>query len=154
VQVGLLLKDQLRRVGIELEPSSIDAAILFGDRLPNGGFDIAAFSWVGLPFAVSASRDIYVTGAGGNYGRFADPEVDELFRRGTAELDPARSSALANEIDRKLWESLPSIPLYQRATFLAWRDDLRNVVQNITAQGPLWNAETWGFAAGAARTGP
>jgi peptide/nickel transport system substrate-binding protein len=64
-----------------------------------------------------------------------------------AELDPARAAALANQVDRKLWEELPSIPLYQRPTFLAWRGTLRNVVENPTLEGPLWNAESWAFVA-------
>ena len=125
----------------------VDGQTLFGDRLPNGGFDIAGFSWVGGPFAVSGSRDIYVTEGGQNWSRFSDPEVDALFEQAMAELDPTRSTELANQIDRKLWEGLPSIPLYQRPTFLAWRGTVRNVVENPTLEGPLWNAESWAFAA-------
>jgi peptide/nickel transport system substrate-binding protein len=146
-QAGELLQDQLARAGIDLELRPTAPETLFGDQLPDGGFDIAAFAWIGNPFTVSASRDTYVTGGGGNYGRFSDPEVDALFERATAELDPERSAALANQIDRRLWEGLPSIPLYQRATILAWRDGLRNVTENPTTEGPLWNAESWAFAA-------
>jgi peptide/nickel transport system substrate-binding protein len=146
---GELLQDQLAKVGIGLAAGPVDPGMLFGEQLPDGGFDIAGFAWVGGPFAVSGNRDIYVTGGGGNYGRFSDPEVDALFEQATAELDPARSTALANQIDRRLWEGLPVIPLYQRPTFLAWRDTLRNVVENPSNEGPLWNAESWAFAADA-----
>jgi peptide/nickel transport system substrate-binding protein len=146
VQIGLLLQDQLTKAGIALEIHNTSAEDLIGDRLPHGNFDLAEFAWVGTPFAVSASREIYVTEGGGNYGGFADPEVDALFERATAELDPARSAALANQIDQRLWEGLPSIPLSQRPTFIAWRDTLRNVVDNPSVEGPLWNAEAWGYA--------
>jgi peptide/nickel transport system substrate-binding protein len=153
-QVGELLQDQLAKVGIDLELRPTDPGTLFGDQLPDGGFDIAAFAWVGGPAAVSGSRDTYVTGGGANYGRFSDPEVDALFEQATAELDPDRSIALANQIDRRLWEGLHSIPLYQRATILAWRDTLRNVTENATTEGPLWNAESWAFAAEPADPAP
>jgi peptide/nickel transport system substrate-binding protein len=153
-QAGELLQDQLARVGIGLELRPTAGNVLFGDQLPGGGFDIAAFAWVGNPFTVSGNRDTYVTGSDLNYGRFSDPEVDALFERATAELDPDRSAALANQIDRRLWEGLPSIPLYQRATILAWRDTLRNVTENPTTEGPLWNAESWGFAAGTPAPAP
>jgi peptide/nickel transport system substrate-binding protein len=153
-QAGELLQDQLARVGIDLELRPTAPDTLFVDQLPDGGFDIAAFAWVGNPFTVSGNRDTYVTGAGLNYGGFSDPEVDALFERATAELDPDRSAALANQIDRRLWEGLPSIPLYQRATILAWRDTLRNVSENPTTEGPLWNAESWAFAAGTADPAP
>jgi peptide/nickel transport system substrate-binding protein len=147
-QAGELLQDQLARVGIDLELRPTAPETLFGDQLPDGGFDIAGFAWVGGPAAVSGNRDTYVTGGGVNWGGFSDPEIDVLFERAIAELDPDRSTALANQIDRRLWERLPSIPLYQRATILAWRDTLRNVTENPTTEGPLWNAESWAFAAG------
>jgi len=145
VELGLLLQDQLRKAGIALEIHNPTVEELFGDRLPQGNFDLVEFAWIGTPFAVSANRDIYTTGGGSNYGRFTDPAIDELFQRATAELDPGRSAALANQIDRRLWEGLPSIPLFQRPTFIAWRDTLRNVADNHTVEGPLWNAETWAY---------
>ncbi len=145
VQLGFLLQDQLRKAGIALEIRNPTVQELFGDRLPHGNFDLVEFAWIGTPFAVSANRDIYTTGDGSNYGRFTDPTVDELFQRATAELDPGKSAALANRIDRRLWEGLPSIPLFQRPTFIAWRDTLRNVTDNHTVEGPLWNAETWAY---------
>ena len=122
------------------------AAELFEDRLPHGNFDVVEFAWIGTPFAASANRDIHVTEGGGNFGGFADPMSNALFDRATAKLDPARAAALANQIDRRLWEGLPSIPLSQRPTFIAWRDTLRNVVDNPSIEGPLWNAEAWGYA--------
>jgi peptide/nickel transport system substrate-binding protein len=146
VQLGLLLQDQLKKAGIALEIHNAPAQELFGDRLPQGNFDLVEFAWVGTPFAVSGNRDIYTTKGASNYGGFTDAEVDALFQRATAELDPARSAALANQIDRRLWEGLPSIPLFQRPTFMAWRDTLRNVADNHTVEGPLWNAETWAYA--------
>jgi len=146
VQLGLLLQDQLQKAGIALELHNASAEELFGDRLPHGNFDLVEFAWIGTPFAVAANRDIYVTEGGGNYGGFADPEVDALFEEATAELDPARAAALANQIDERLWEGLPSIPLSQRPTFIAWRDTLRNVEDNPSVEGPLWNAEAWGYA--------
>jgi peptide/nickel transport system substrate-binding protein len=146
LQLGLLLQDQLKRAGITLEIHNVPAEKLFGDRLPNGNFDLIEFAWIGNPFAISANRDLYTTNSALNYGGFSDPEVDRLFEQATAELDPTRSATLANQIDRKLWEGLPSIPLFQRPTFIAWRDTLRNVAENPSLEGPLWNAEAWGYA--------
>ena len=51
---------------------------------------------------------------------------------------------IGNEIDRRLWAQLPTIPLYQVPGFLAWRQDLVNVEPNTTQAGPFWNAGTWG----------
>jgi peptide/nickel transport system substrate-binding protein len=146
VEAGVLLQDQLGKAGIALKIEKVPVNVLFGDRLPDGNFDLVEFGWLGNPYSVSSSRDVYVTRGTGNYGRFADPEVDALFEQATAALDPERSAALANQIDRKLWEGLPSIPLFQRPTFIAWRATLRNVTENPSSEGPLWNAEAWGYA--------
>jgi hypothetical protein len=126
----------------------------------------------GLPFApaVEALRDLVGQLGVEPVRALAGPSWPELARLLPALGDPDRDgpagaaaeatgqvrlfelvlgllAALANQIDRKLWEGLPSIPLYQQPTFLAWRETLRNVVENPTLEGPLWNAESWAFAA-------
>ena len=143
---GVLLQDQLAKAGIRLELASAPFAAFFGEWVDKGNFDIADFSWTGNPFVVSGSQDAYRTDGTGNHGRFSDPEVDELFRRAAGELDPARAADIGNEIDRRLWAQLPSIPLYPLPGFLAWRQDLVNVEHNTTTEGPFWNVGTWGFA--------
>ena len=72
--------------------------------------------------------------------------LEDYVRRrvGKADYQEVKSPLL---IDRKLWDGVHSIPLYQRPTCLAWRGPLRNVVENPTLEGPLWNAESWAFAA-------
>jgi len=143
---GELLQAQLARAGIDLQVRRAPNPQFFG-WVDDGNFDIADFAWRGNPFVLSGSQDVYRTGGVGNYGGFADPMVDDLFRRAVGELDPARAAALGNEIDQRLWGQLPSIPLYQLPGILAWREDLVNVEHNPTNEGPFWNAVTWGFAA-------
>jgi peptide/nickel transport system substrate-binding protein len=142
---GVLLQAQLAEAGVRVEISAA-RSLNFFDRLYDGDFDIADFSWTGNPFVLSGSEETYRTAGASNPGRFSDPEVDELFRRAAGELDPARAADIGNEIDRRLWAQLPSIPLYQPPGFLAWRQDLANVEHNTTTEGPFWNAGTWGYA--------
>ena len=143
--VGLLLQAQLKRAGIDLRIANTKADTLFGEWLPHGNFDLAEFAWIGTPFAVSSNPDIYRTKGSQNYGGLSDPTVDALFRQATAELDPERAAGIANQIDRELWRTLPTIPLFQRASFIAWRGTLVNVGDNPTAEGLFWNAGTWGY---------
>jgi peptide/nickel transport system substrate-binding protein len=143
---GVLLQAQLAKAGIRLNLLNTARDILFGEWLPEGNFDIADFAWIGGPFALAGNQDTYRTAGGDNHGGFSDPAVDALFQQAIGELDPARAADLGNEIDRRLWAQLPSIPLYQVPGFLAWRQDLLNVEPNTTTEGPFWNAGTWGFA--------
>ena len=89
---------------------------------------------------------MYRRGGSVNYGKFADHTVDTLFDQGLGELDPARAAAIGNQIDQRLWQQLPSIPLYQLQSLLAGRQELLNVANNPTTEGPFWNAGTWAFA--------
>jgi peptide/nickel transport system substrate-binding protein len=143
---GELLQAQLADAGIQLSLPNTTLRTLFGDWLPKGNFDIANFYWLGNPFAISGSQDIYRTGGGGNFGKFADPTIDALFQQAIGELDPARAASIGNQIDQQLWTQLPSIPLYQVPSFLAWRQDLLNVVNNPTTESVFWNAGSWGYA--------
>src|SRR4029450_13404066 len=57
---GELLQDQLAKVGIGLDVRvAADPNTFFGDRLANGGFEIAGFGWGGGPRAVSVRRGIF-----------------------------------------------------------------------------------------------
>jgi peptide/nickel transport system substrate-binding protein len=138
-----LIQAQAKEFGMEIKIKNAEADVLFGEWLPNGDFDIANFAWVGTPFAVSSSKSIFTTGSNQNYGSYSDPKVDELFKQAVAELDPAKSAELANQIDQLLWEGMATVPLYVKPTFIAWRNTFVGIGDNATAEGPFWNAETW-----------
>jgi peptide/nickel transport system substrate-binding protein len=143
---GELLQDQLDKAGIHLDLANTRSDILFGEWIPKGNFDITNFYWLGNSFAISASQDIYRTGGGGNFGKFTDPTIDALYQQAIGELDPTRAADIGNQIDQQLWTQLPTIPLYQVPSFLAWRQDLLNVVSNPTTESVFWNAGSWGYA--------
>jgi glutathione transport system substrate-binding protein len=141
---GELFQAQMKEVGIDIKIANLDSQKLFGDALPNGNFDIANFAWVGTPFAVSSNQDIYRTGGGGNYGNYTNPKVDAMFKQAIAETDEAKSAELANQIDQLITEDMATIPLYQKPTFIAYRNTFVNIRDNATSEGPLYNAGTWG----------
>jgi peptide/nickel transport system substrate-binding protein len=134
---GELLQAQLADAGIQLRLQNDTSQVLFGEWLPTGDFDIADFAWIGIPFPITGNQDLYRRGERVNYGKFADHTVDTLFDQGLGELDPARAAAIGNQIDQRLWQQLPSIPLYQLQSLLAWRQELLNVANNPTSEGPL-----------------
>jgi peptide/nickel transport system substrate-binding protein len=143
---GVLLQAQLSKAGVRLELADARFPVFFGEWVEKGNFDIADFASIGNPFVLSGSQDAYRTAGVHNYGGFSNREVDDLLERAAGELDPAGAADLGNEIDRRLWAQLPTIPLYQVPGFLAWRQDLVNVEPNTTTEGPFWNVGTWGFA--------
>ncbi|HEY7607094.1 MAG TPA: ABC transporter family substrate-binding protein [Actinomycetes bacterium] len=138
-----LFQAQMKDIGVEIKIANADSTKLFGDWLPNGNFDIANFGWVGNPFAISSSQDIYRTGGGSNYGQYASSKVDQLFAQAVREVDEARSAELGNQIDQQLTADMATIPLYAKPTYLAVRKTFTGVGDNATQEGPFWNSNLW-----------
>ena len=138
-----LFQAQMKAVGVDIKIANADSTKLFGDWLPNGNFDIANFGWVGNPFAISSSQDIYRTGGGSNYGRYSSSKVDQLFAQAVREVDEARSAELGNQIDQQLTADMATIPLYPKPTYLAVRKTFTGVGDNATQEGPFWNSNLW-----------
>jgi peptide/nickel transport system substrate-binding protein len=140
---GVLFQSQMKQIGIEIKIANAPSPKFFGDWLPNGNFDICDFAWVGTPFAITGSKSIYLSGSDSNYGKYADPKVDQLFNQATAELDPAKAVTLGNQIDQVLWDDMATIPLYTKPTFLAWRNTFTNITDNATNEGPFVAEPLW-----------
>ncbi|HEY6706785.1 MAG TPA: ABC transporter family substrate-binding protein, partial [Actinomycetota bacterium] len=138
-----LIQAQMKEIGVDIRLANADNRKLFGEWLPNGNFDIANFGWVGNPFAVSSSQDIYRTGGGGNYGAYSSNKVDQLFTKAVREVDEAKSAELGNQIDQQLTADMATIPLYAKPTYLAVRSSFANVGDNATQEGPFWNSGLW-----------
>ncbi|HEY9392030.1 MAG TPA: ABC transporter substrate-binding protein, partial [Mycobacteriales bacterium] len=146
--VDLIIR-QLRDAGIEGH-KFLNQDIFQGRNKPRsleaGGFQVALFAWVSSPF-VSGNRSIYHSATadapGQNYVLGNDPRVDALLRDLTLEPDMTRQAKLGNEIDRRLWNDMYTLPLYQKPTFIAYDSGFSGITDNATSAGPLWNSETY-----------
>ena len=138
-----LIQAQAKEFGIEIKIKNADADVLFGEWLPEHNFDIANFAWVGTPFAVSSNQPIFSTGLAQNYGQFSNKQVDDLLTQAIAELDPAKSAELANQADQILYDEMATLPLYQKPQLLAFRNTFTGIGENLSSQGPFWNAGVW-----------
>jgi len=146
---GVLIKAQLKLAGIDIKIDNVPSKELFNVRLPQGNFDIANFAWVATPFP-SSNKAIYETataaGAGGsNYDAYSNPTLDTKMKDLGGELDAAKVKAGWNEVDTQLWADMATVPLYQKPTYIAFRNTFANVHDNASSDGPFWNAETWGL---------
>lgn len=140
-----IFQAQMRAFGITITINNAPADVFFGERLPKGDYDIANFAWVGSPFPISGSVDIYRTGGGGNYGKYSNPQVDQWLNQASSELDPGKAIQLMNKVDQQVTADAYTIPLYQKPTFIAYYSKYGNVRDNSTSQGPFYNAYQWGL---------
>jgi peptide/nickel transport system substrate-binding protein len=138
-----LIQAQAKEFGIEIKIKNADADVLFGEWLPQANFDIANFAWVGTPFAISSNDPIFRTGSAQNYGKYSNPKFDELMTQAIGELDQPKAVELANQADQILWDDMATLPLYQKPQLLAYRNTFTGIGENLSSQGPFWNAGTW-----------
>jgi len=139
-----IFQAQMRDFGITISIDNAPANVFFGQNLPKGNYDIADFAWVGSPFPISGSVDIYRTDGGGNYGKYSNPQVDQLLNQASSELDQNQAYRLMNQVDMQVSMDAYTIPLYQKPTFIAFYSKYGNIRDNSTSQGPFYNAYQWG----------
>ncbi len=128
-RIAEALKEQLARVGIELDIRTYEWGTFYSD-IKNGNFHLYSLAWVGV-----MDPDIYyqmfhsasTPPNGDNRGHYSNSEVDRLLEQGRRTTDAAERKAIYIRVQRILAEELPCIPLW-------W-------VKNVTVQ----NAAMRGF---------
>ena len=128
----------MKQIGVDIKIANVDSTKFFGEWLPNGNFDIANFAWVGTPV-----RDLRQP------GHLPDRRRQQLrpvlqqegrrrcSRRPTASSTEAKAAELGNQIDQQITADMATIPLYQKPTFIAWRNTFANIADNSTHGRPL-----------------
>ena len=138
-----VIQEQLRPVGIELKSGFGDAAVVFGNKvLVAGNYDLFMFAWVGGVDPVG-SVEIWKCEGSQNFTGYCNEEATDLLEQSNTALDPAARADLMNQADALMAEDIPTIPLYQKPTFLAFHTYVHGMQDNPTDEGPFWNMEEW-----------
>ena len=110
----LLATAMAKEAGIELVPTLIPSADYFGKYVLVSNFEMAIFAWVGTNFPIASSPNLYKNGGAQNFGRISSAEIDTLFAKANNILDLKKRCELANEADKKVYQLVHSITLFQR----------------------------------------
>ncbi|MFD3429959.1 ABC transporter family substrate-binding protein [Nocardia fluminea] len=130
VQIAQIIQQNLATIGVELTIDTKPATGYFTDVIQPGDFDAAQFTFQGDPFPLASLRQIYYYDPNdlqGNFGRIGSPELNALIERTLTELDPQKSTELANQVDRKVFEEGHSLPLMQSDGSFGARTTLANI---------------------------
>lgn len=132
MRVATAIQSQLAAAGITLRIRSLDWATFFGD-VRAGRFQLYALSWVGLRqpdiFRYAFHSDA-VPPAGANRGGYRDAAVDRLIEQAETTDALAARAALYGEIERRLLDDLPYVPLWFEDQIFVTRTDIRAYATN------------------------
>ena len=124
----LLATAMAKEAGIELVPTLIPTADYFGKYVLVSNFEMAIFAWVGTNFPIASSPNLYKNGGAQNFGRISSAEIDTLFAKANNILDLKKRCELANEADKKVYQLVHSITLFQRNNVVGVPKNVANFV--------------------------
>ncbi len=153
-----LIQEQLKGIGIEVEIKNVPSKVLFGSWTDNsarkrGTFDM--LMWTTEPDIDPAnhmnnyfnSKNIPSDankGAGANYSRWKNAEVDAALAAADKTLDQAQRKEAYGTVIKKINEDLPLILLYNRLNIDGFKKYVKGHSPNIWATAWLaWNIQDW-----------
>ena len=128
--LGAVLQDQWRRVGIDLELRSLEAATLYAD-ITRGSFQLYTLRWIGgnddpdiFEFIFSSHR---MPPDGANRGHYRNPRVDALLEQARVAADQSRRREMFAEVQRIVSADLPYINLWYLNNISVHRQRIANL---------------------------
>jgi peptide/nickel transport system substrate-binding protein len=111
---GVLLQDQLRRIGAQVDFDVIDPQA-YTPRMFGGDFDAIMGSYSTDPTVSGTKQNWGSAGIGENgqnYFHYSNPKVDALLDSATTAFDPAKSRAYSSRAFQAIVDDYPAIWLY------------------------------------------
>ena len=138
-----LAQSQLRRVGIEVEPSYAPATVLFDQILPSGDWDVALFAQVNFPpDGLVGLVDIYGCQGSQNLTGYCQRLVTSDLDQADRILDAAQRASVLNRADSRMAKDVPVIPIWNTPIAATVRSTIRGFEPSFPVS-LAWNAENW-----------
>src|SRR5499427_8751443 len=99
-----------RKIGVEAEHRPLETATWFADGRDRGNFELMVQPAGGFIDDPDQLLNPYVTGSPQNWGRFANPGLDDLYARQARALDPAERRKLVIELQKIVLENAYYVP--------------------------------------------
>ena len=152
----LLLKQQLERIGIDLEIKNHHPSVMFasfdeGGVLKAGRFDMALYAFLAPPDPSTKEgsySERFLPPAGQNYSRIRNERLTGLLAEGSRTVEFEKRKELYDEVAVLLAGELPIIPLLWVTQLDAMPKELHNYRPNPTQSGDTWNASEWWLGGG------
>ncbi|MGB7932755.1 MAG: ABC transporter substrate-binding protein [Gammaproteobacteria bacterium] len=126
VRIATIIQQQLAGVGIDMKLQSYDWGTFYGD-IKAGRFQLYSLAWVGIKtpdIFRYAFHSASLPPEGANRGRLEDDELDELIDRAEQGATLELQAEAYLEVQARLLDLLPYLPLWYEDQVCAVRDDI------------------------------
>jgi len=143
-QISVLIKNDLAKVGVNIDIEKQEAGQQW-DTAVAGEYDTTIFYWTNdiidpdekATFSLAGKDDVNRS----FFTNYNNPRVIELISQGRAEMDPAKRTAIYNEIQKTASEEVNWIDLYYSPFRNASRKNVSGFYQNPTGRFMLEDTE-------------
>jgi peptide/nickel transport system substrate-binding protein len=128
--LGAVLREQWRKVGVDLELRPIEFATLFSD-VTRGSFELYTLRWIGanndpdiFQYIFSSKR---MPPLGANRGHYRNAALDALLDQARVESDQGKQRQLFGEVQKIVAEDAPYVSLWFRDSICVHRKRIGHV---------------------------
>ncbi len=148
-----IAQQQFKDVGINVDLVQLDGAeytkrvVTGATPTTTGDFDIAEVDGGVFRADPNVSAKYFETSsfvpAGGNYGHYTNPQVDDLLKQGRATPDKTQRKQIYTNLAKILNEECPWVFLWSPNSLTAYNKRLVGFKPPSYANHYMWNAEEW-----------
>jgi peptide/nickel transport system substrate-binding protein len=121
IDFGVFAIQEWRKIGIEAEHRPLETASWFAEGRDKGNFEVIVSGVFGYNDDPDFFLQRYTPGDPNNWGRFADPRIEDLYARQARALDPAERKRLVIELQKIVLDNAYYIPgLWWRRSVVHW----------------------------------
>ncbi len=121
-EMALLYREMLRKVGIELTLDVVEPAVFLAS-VRKGHFQLYSSRWVGVSDGSILHRTLH-SGQKNNRAGYRDEAMNALLEKAMGETDLARRKDILKQVQVKMAEDLPYLPLWYWKNALIVRKEL------------------------------
>jgi len=123
-----MFQRDLAQIGISLKPVFVESWDEFKQGIEEGRYDLYRYAiYADIPDPDDLISDLVKTGGSHNFTGYSNPEVDAGIRKAQGEMDSKKRMVLYHEIEKKVLEDLPLIPVIFISTQVVFRPDVKNI---------------------------
>lgn len=128
-QTSQALQSALRELGMDVSFEQLDST---EDRGHAGTFDLSVYAEVTMPTGDSYSymMNSYSTDGTNNFGRYSNPEVDELLEKLAVEFDVSKRAELTKQIDQIVLSENAYCNIFHLNMYMAMKDTVEGLEQS------------------------